>query len=70
MQYQKHVLGISGALTPIVNNVLMFFDALPEPGRLALVGACLISAALILRKILIRVQPVLDPTRKVDAHVK
>jgi hypothetical protein len=62
--------GISTALSLVVNTVLMFLDTLPEPGRLALVGICLISGALLLRKILIRVQPVLDPARKADAQLK
>jgi len=48
----------------------MFLSTMPEPGRLALFGLCLFVGALVLRKILTRFQPALDPARKADAEAK
>jgi hypothetical protein len=48
----------------------MFLGTIPEPGRLALVGLCLIVGAVVLRKILTRFQPVLDPAQKANAEAK
>jgi hypothetical protein len=53
-----------------VNTAIMYLGTLPEPGRLALVGFCLIVGALALRKILTRFQPVLDPAQKANAQAK
>lgn len=48
----------------------MFISTIPEPGRLALLGTSLIVVALVLRKVLTRFQPVLDPAHKADAQTK
>jgi hypothetical protein len=53
-----------------VNTVLIFFNTMPEAGRLALVGLCLIVGALVLRKVLTLFQTVLNPARKADAEAK
>jgi hypothetical protein len=53
-----------------VNTALVFIGTIPEPGRLALLGLSLIVGAVVLRKVLTRFQPVLDPAHKANAQAK
>jgi len=53
-----------------VNTAIIFFNGMPEAGKLALVGLCLIVGALALRKILTLFQTPLNPARKADAEAK
>jgi len=53
-----------------VNTAIIFLNNMPEAGRLAVVGLCLIVGALVLRKILTLFQSVLGPTRKADVEAK
>ncbi len=64
------LFGTKTALSLGVNTAIIFLHAIPEAGRLALVGLCLIVGALVLRKILTLFQSVLDPARKADAEAK
>jgi hypothetical protein len=49
---------------------LLSFSAVPEPGRLAILGAFFILGAVLLRKLLIRTRTTLEATSKADIQVK
>lgn len=49
---------------------LFIFSTLPESGKLALIGVGLITVALLLRKIVVRIQPALHASAKADAQAK
>ncbi len=46
--------------------IIVVFEAVPEPGRLALMGMGLILTAFVLRRVLTRVRPALDTPAKSD----
>ena len=50
----------------IMGMIMMVFEAVPEPGRLALMGMGLIVIAFVLRRVLTRVPPALDTPAKSD----
>jgi hypothetical protein len=49
---------------------LLSFSAVPEPGRLAIIGAFMIFGAVLLRRLLIRTHPTLEAAPKADVQAK
>jgi hypothetical protein len=57
MTYNYLRFGSLAATTLVVRIVLSILGALPESGKMALLGSSLIIVALLLRKIMVRSQP-------------
>lgn len=62
--------GMLLALTASMKIAFLIFSTLPESGKLALIGVSLITVALLLRKIVVRIHPALHAPAKADAQAK
>lgn len=64
------VFGNCHACSYDMDSALSFLSAISEPGRLVLLGFCLIGGALFLRKLLFPLHTALDPASNAHEQAK